>query len=233
MSGMHPGRGVGSGGHISRRCHCSDHGFDLGPRDSAGAEQDRLRSYEREYGGFDADFARSAIEYEIDVGTQAAADVVGRGWRKLRKAVGAGGGKGHARSFDKSQRHGMRRHPQADGSQAGRNNRRNCRLLFEDKCQRAGPEPLREAIGKVGPVCNQRLRHFDGGYVHDQRAGRRAAFHRVDAGYGFGIERVGAQAVYGFGGEGYETSGAQEAGGGFDLGGIGNGMHWRVYCRRG
>jgi hypothetical protein len=53
--------------------------------------------------------------------------------------------------------------------------------------------------------------------VDDQRAGRRTTFHRVDAGYGFSIQRVCAQTIYGFGGERDQTSSAEEAGGVFDL----------------
>ena len=91
-----------SGRHISRRRHLSDHGFDLGSRDSAGAQQNRLRFNEREHRRLDTDLAGATLEDEIDVRAQATSYVVDRGWRKLRKAIGAGGGEGHARSLDKS-----------------------------------------------------------------------------------------------------------------------------------
>jgi hypothetical protein len=47
----------------------SNDGFDLGSRDSAGSEQDRLQSGEREHCRFNSHLAWTAIEDAIDVGT--------------------------------------------------------------------------------------------------------------------------------------------------------------------
>jgi hypothetical protein len=53
--------------------------------------------------------------------------------------------------------------------------------------------------------------------VDDQRTGGRPAFYGVDASDGFGVECVGAYSVDGFGGEDYESAGAEEVGGAFDF----------------
>jgi hypothetical protein len=57
--------------------------------------------------------------------------------------------------------------------------------------------------------------------VDYQGAGQGSAFDGVDAGYSFMIEGVGAETVDGFGGESYEATGSEEAGGTVDFCGTG------------
>jgi hypothetical protein len=53
--------------------------------------------------------------------------------------------------------------------------------------------------------------------VDYQGAGCGAALYGVDAGYGFGVERVRSQTVDGFGGKRYEASFSDNASGGFNF----------------
>ena len=109
-------------------------------------------------------------------------------------------------------------HAEANRGEAGGDNEGDCGQLLDHKRQRAGPEAAGQAVGDVGPDGDQRMHHLDRGNVDDQRAGCGATFDSIDAGYGLGIQRVGAQAIHGFRWEGDETSGAEQAGGGGDLG---------------
>ena len=72
-------------------------------------------------------------------------------------------------------------------------------------------------IGSVGPSGDQRLCHFDRRHVDNERAGCRTTFYGVDAGYGFGVQRIGAKTVDRFSGECDQSAGAEQAGGMFDL----------------
>ena len=88
----------------------------------------------------------------------------------------------------------------------------------KDQGQGTGPELLSQLGGSFRPSGDQGLRHFYRGYVDDERTGCGTPLYSIDAGHGFGVQRVGAQTIHGFGGESDQTSGAEEAGGVFDLG---------------
>src|SRR5208282_2198127 len=94
------GRGMGSSVNFLRRGDWPDDRFQFCPRNSSRTKQDRLGLGQREHGGLDADLTGSAVEYEIYVAAQAAANVVGGGRRKFAEAVRAGCGERNASGAD-------------------------------------------------------------------------------------------------------------------------------------
>ena len=61
--------------------------------------------------------------------------------------------------------------------------------------------------------------------MNDEGTGGGSAFDGVDARYGIGVESVGSESVHGFGGEGYQASGAEKAGSVGDFAGVGGWGH--------
>jgi hypothetical protein len=122
--------------------------------------------------------------------------MVGGGGREFGKAVGAGRGEWNAGGADEGKGDWVGGHAETDGGEAGgddgRNDRRLFEVLFQDQGQRAGPESTGQAVSDFWPVPYQGLRHFDRSYVDDERAGGGSAFDGVNAGYGFGVEGVGS-----------------------------------------
>jgi hypothetical protein len=97
----------------------------------------------------------------------------------------------------------------------------------EYQSQWAGPELARQAFSGLWPIHNQRLRHFDRCDVDDKGTRARSAFDRIDAGYGFGVEGIGAEPVHGFSRKGDETAGAEKLGGAVNFAGSDGGRHRR------
>ncbi len=232
---MHSGRGMGFGLDFVRRGDWSDYRFQFRPRDSTQTKQDRSlfgqsrcvqsRLGKREHGGFDADLTGSAVEYEVHVRTQAPADVLSGRRRKFGEAVGAGCSEWNTGSTDEGERDGMPGHAQTNRGEIGGDDVRNDGLLFQYQGQRAGPESAGQALSDFWPVGNQRLRHFDRGYVDDEGAGTGSAFNGVDPGCRFSIEGISAKTVNSFSGEGDEPAGAQKLGGAVDFAGSGDLEH--------
>jgi hypothetical protein len=57
--------------------------------------------------------------------------------------------------------------------------------------------------------------------MDDERAGGRSSFYSVNARYRFGVQRICAETVNGFGGEGDEPAGAEKPCGVFDFASVG------------
>lgn len=100
--------------------------------------------------------------------------------------------------------------------------------LSEYQGQWAGPELTRQSFSGLWPIHNQRLRHFDRCDVDDERAGVRSAFDRIDAGYRFGIQGIGAEPVHSFSRESDEAAGAEKLGGALNFAGSNGGRHNRL-----
>ena len=169
--------------------------FQLRFRDAPGTQQHRPLARKIDDRGFDADFARPALENEIDVRSQVLAHVRrGRG-RYEAEAVGRGRGDAFSEALQQFMRDRMRRHAQPHRVLPAGNEVRGLGRALEDERERAGPETLGELFRRRRHLARPGESGLRRCKVHDHRVVRRPALHRVEARERFGTGCVGAQTI--------------------------------------
>ena len=138
----------------------------------------------------------------------------------VAEGVGAGGRDGDGGGAEERQGDGMVRNADANEAGAASDGGRNVRRGARDNRQWARPQLRAKAGGErgagsillpfgapqLGALCNL-------GHVADEGVRRWPPLHRVDVAAGLVVQRVGAEAVDGLGGEGDEVPGAEALGG--------------------
>ena len=111
---------------------------------------------------------------------------------------------------------GRQAHPH--GGQPGAHGIGDAGRLGQYQCKRARPKGVGQQLGfpwESGHHLRQPVQHIN---VYDHRVVFGAALGLEHPGSGFGVQRVGGQAIYRLGGNGHRLAGAQK------LGGQGNGL---------
>ena len=110
----------------------------------------------------------------------------------------------------------MSRHSQRDGRAVRRHLVRHTRRAFNDKCQRSRPELVREGVEKSRLALHERLGHREVANVNNHRVPIGTFLGCKNSADGFGVERVSAESVNGFGRESDESARAQDRDGTLD-----------------
>ena len=151
-------------------------------------------------------------------------DVGGGGGAGVSEEIGAGSCDGQSGGFEECVCGGVCRDADADEFPAGGDGVGDGGVAREEERERAGPEGFRESddsgFEMCGDVCDGG-ELVDGGEVDDEGVPGWALLGGEDACDGFWRERVGSEAVDGFGGKGDEAAFAEESGGAGDVGGEG------------
>ncbi len=103
-------------------------------------------------------------------------------------------------------------HAQRDGWAAGGDDAGNAVVLRDDERERAGPAGVGERVGFRRPIERQSAGGRGVAGVDDERVCRWPALGLEDPLNSRGVERVGAEAVDGLGGERDEAAGAKALG---------------------
>ena len=186
-------------------------GLELRARQHARAQQHGLAARAIDDGGFDADRARPAVEYQ-QVLAEFFLHVQGSGRADTAKAVGAGAGQAGAAGLQQGQRHRVRGAAQADGVLTAGRSGCHAGAARQYQRERPGPEGLDQFCGKGWHLAGI-VGHLRGaGHVHDQRMLRRPALGGKDQRHGGVVGRIGTQAVHRLGWEAHQGAGANALG---------------------
>lgn len=98
----------------------------------------------------------------------------------------------------------------ADGVESGGDFEGQGGMAWHDDGQRAGEEMFHQERGGFWDAPRDRGDHVRVGHVNDERVVGGAAFGAEDVLHGAGIERIGSEAVDGFGRKGDYAAGAQD-----------------------
>ena len=143
-------------------------------------------------------------------------DVGSGGWADAAEAIGAGGGEGKACGLDERVGDGMGWHADAYEGAVGGDSIGDFICARKQEGEGAGPEGFDEALCLVG-YGGYLVEHGAVADVDDEGVPVGAVFGEEDFGDCVGVERVGSEAVDGFGGEGYGAAVAEDLGGAGDV----------------
>ena len=202
-------------------CGLAADGFDLGQRDGSGAVDGHCGGVKD--GGFETDHGGATVEDGADATVEVCEDVGGSRGADVAEGVGAGGGDGKTGEAKEAEGYRVGGNTDAYEGASGGDSVRDACAAWKKEGERAGPEGADEGVdagcqGEGDLSECRKLRRV--GDVDDERVPGGALLGDEDAGYGVGVESVGAKAVDGFRGEGYGFSGSQDRGGAGHVGGI-------------
>ena len=185
--------------------HAADHFL----RHTAGSEDDRITVAQVQDSGFQADVAHAAVNNQRDFPVHVLQHMGSRGRARPAGTVRGRSGNGKIADLQHPARNGMGRHPDGDGGQAGRHFIRDRRFLFTEDRQRSGPEFPDQGKGTLRNDAQgiQLGKIVD---MYDERIVRGTALGGENGQDGILIQRVGAEAVDRFRGEGDQAAVLQD-----------------------
>ena len=180
-----------------RKAHRTDDRFKHFARDRAGT-QDRRFADQRQHGGFDAVFARTAVQNERDASVHVVEHVLCR--RRARSAGTVCGRRRdrHAGFLDQKPCGLVRRHAHRDGLQPCGDLVRDLVRLVEDHRQRSRPEGVHQRVRDLRHMRPKILHVAFLRDVQDQRIVVRTSLCFEDAVDRFAVEPVCAESVHRF-----------------------------------
>ena len=197
----------------------ADDGFDLFPRDDAGAQDAGGIGRDGDDRAFDADVTRAAVDDGFDLALHIVDNVLCRSGAGLSGGVGGGRGERTAALGDQGARGGMGRQADRDGIESRADLVGDDGALFHDDGEGTRPERFGEKAGFFGKIGGQReaLDVRDVRDMDDQGIVHRATLCPEDARDSGAVEGVGGKAVDRFCRHGDQASVSDDGGGGLDI----------------
>lgn len=160
---------------------------------------------------FDAMLGGTGIEHGIDAAIEILEHVRGGGGTGVAEEVRAGRGHGYAGLVDELESNRMRGHAHTHQRTAGGNGLGNLWAARKQQRERTRPEGFHQLVGRLGYCGDDSIQHAQVGDVNNHRIPGGALFGGEDALNSRRIERVGAEAIDGFGGQSYQAAVAQNS----------------------